>query len=151
MASGSGRGSHPPPPSEVTVPAPPPFPLVATSACRGFGSQQRKEVSIVRARRRWRVARVRCELIRERAGGLGEPARGANGGCGHVSLLRSETVVASATPRRRSLPLRTLVRRQREQRLVLLSAGGTSVEVGPQPGHGGVGVEAGELQLDELV
>ena len=34
---------------------------------------------------------------------------------------------------------------------MLLAARRAAVEVGPQPGHGGVGVEAGELQLDELV
>lgn len=46
---------------------------------------------------------------------------------------------------------RPLARGQREQRVVLLPAGGTAVEMGTQPGNGGVGVEACEPKLDELV
>src|SRR5919197_387957 len=84
-----------------------------------------------------------------RRGGTGRRA-GAERGCGHETSPLNRGFARLASPWRRVLR-RRVAGEEVAQAVVILAAGGAALEVGAHAGHRGVGVCAGELELDEAV
>ena len=89
-----------------------------------------------------------ARLVARRALGLGE---GQAQPSGRVAAAPAAGVVVRRDGTGQGVLQRLLAADERAQALVLLAAGGAAVEVGAQAGNRGVGVLAGELELDVAV
>src|SRR6185436_9883369 len=68
-----------------------------------------------------------------------------------LAVKRADVSAPSRAPQRSARVARAVAADQLAQALVVLAAGGAALEVRAHPGHPGLGVLTGELELDVLV